>query len=112
MNEIEKIQQFLANVHAWLRASYEVPFPQWDRPWPVVRVRDELLKAAVAAWREYERDQPLDELQRGVAGLSRETRVSYGLYGAQLTYKLAAIAASGEDDNSSGRELCLIAARV
>jgi|SRR5450631_64623 hypothetical protein len=92
MGDIEKMQEFLRRVYLWLGASYGSSTESiFDSPWPPISVHLQLRDTAAAAWRECERDLPLDVLQSRVAELSRETRVRHGLYGEQLTYKLATV---------------------
>jgi hypothetical protein len=92
MSDIEKLQDFVARVYAWLAASYSSSgLSIVGSPWPPVRVHHQLREIAAAAWREFERDHPLEVLQGRVAELSEETVVRYGLYGEQLKYKLATI---------------------
>ena len=105
MDDVEKIQEFVARIYAWLGASYDSSASSIvGSPWPPVRVDRELREVATAAWREYERDYPLPMLQRRVAELSRDMLMRHGLYGAQLAYKLAAIdlAASRATEGISG----------
>jgi hypothetical protein len=89
MNDLEKIRVFLAHLYAWLAASYGVP--AGESPWPLISVRSELQDVAAAAWRDYQRGYPLGALQLHVLELSPDTLRRHGLYGAQLTYKLATI---------------------
>jgi len=94
MDDREKLQKFIAQVYAWLDASYAASFrasAESGSPWPPIRAHHQLQELATAAWREYERDHPLADLQRRIAQLPQETLVSHGLYGTQLEYKLATV---------------------
>jgi hypothetical protein len=92
MDDVERLREFMARVYAWLSASYgDAATGIVDSPWPPIRVLPQLQELGAAAWREYERDHPLDALQDRISDLPYDSLVRYGICASQLTYKLATI---------------------
>ena len=91
--EIDTLEDFVASVYRWLETCY-TGSSNLTSPaeYPVIPIRPGLRQLAKEAWVEFSKDMPLHRLLERIRSVSAIAFQEFGLWGAQLRYKLATIA--------------------
>lgn len=108
MSDGDDLERFVDDVYLWLEACH-LGGVGGETRFPLIEIRQDLRPLARDAWKEFSSDYPRQKFVRRVTDLSDRTRREYGLYGAQLKYKLSAIdSAAKASKNRFGRLIDLI----